>query len=112
LPAALGGWLLLNQIGRNHALGSLFEYRGLAAVYPRTAVIFLLLCLAMAGFPITPTFIGEDLIFSHIREDQYLLAILNTLSFIFSGIALIRLYARLFLGPQSDADTPRALRSS
>lgn len=112
LPAALGGWLLLNRIGRNHALGSLFEYRGLAAVYPRTAVVFLLLCLAMAGFPITPTFIGEDLIFSHIREDQYLLAILNTLSFIFSGIALIRLYARLFLGPHSDADTPRALRSS
>jgi NADH:ubiquinone oxidoreductase subunit 5 (subunit L)/multisubunit Na+/H+ antiporter MnhA subunit len=111
-PAALGGWLFLKRLERLHRLHSLFEYQGLAVVYPRSALLFLLLCLAMAGFPITPTFIGEDLIFSHIREDQFLLAILNTLSFIFSGIALMRLYARLFLGPFKDPSIPQPLRSS
>jgi NADH:ubiquinone oxidoreductase subunit 4 (subunit M) len=51
------------------------------------------------GFPISPTFIGEDLIFSHIRSDQFFLAFFNSLAFIMGGIAIIRMYARLFLGP-------------
>jgi NADH-quinone oxidoreductase subunit L len=53
----------------------------------------------MAGFPITPSFVGEDLIFSHIRTDQFLLAFFVASSFIVDGLALIRIYARLFLGP-------------
>lgn len=112
LPAALGGWWLLHGLGQKQPGRALFEYQGLSALYPRKALLFLLLSLCMAGFPITPTFIGEDLIFSHIREDQYLLAVLNTLSFIFGGIALIRLYARLFLGPCQTPDEPMPLRSS
>jgi NADH:ubiquinone oxidoreductase subunit 4 (subunit M) len=55
--------------------------------------------MGLMGFPITATFIGEDLIFTHIREDQFLLSFFNGLSFVVGGIALIRMYARLFLGP-------------
>ncbi len=33
-------------------------------------MVFFLCCLGATGFPITPTFIGEDLIFTHIHEDQ------------------------------------------
>jgi formate hydrogenlyase subunit 3/multisubunit Na+/H+ antiporter MnhD subunit len=57
------------------------------------------MCLGVAGFPITPTFIGEDLIFSHIHADQILLAIIVAFSLIINGLAAIRIYARVFLGP-------------
>jgi NADH:ubiquinone oxidoreductase subunit 4 (subunit M) len=51
------------------------------------------------GFPITMSFIGEDLILSHIHNADFLLAFLMSLSFIMGGIAAIKMYARLFLGP-------------
>jgi len=74
-------------------------YYGHSFEYPRLSFIFLMCCMGLMGFPITATFIGEDLIFTHIREDQFLLSFFNGLSFVVGGIALIRMYARLFLGP-------------
>lgn len=67
--------------------------------HPKMALLFFLACLGLTGFPISPTFIGEDLIFSHIHEHQYLLAIIVSISFIIDGLSLIRIYARVFLGP-------------
>jgi len=68
--------------------------------------------LGATGFPITPTFIGEDLIFSHIREDQLVLAFFTSLSFVIDGLAIIRIYARLFMGPHSKSVYDMAYRSS
>ena len=51
--------------------------------------MFLVSCLGLAGFPITPTFIGEDVIFSHIHEDQPILALFVALSLIIDGLAII-----------------------
>lgn len=68
--------------------------------YPVAAIVFLLCCLAISGFPISPSFIGEDLIFSHIHEEQLLLAFFVATSLILDGLAIIRIYARVFLGPE------------
>ena len=78
---------------------SLDKFYGHSFEHPKIAFLFLLACLGLAGFPITPTFIGEDLIFSHIHQDQFLLAFFVALSFILNGLAVIRIYARIFLGP-------------
>jgi NADH-quinone oxidoreductase subunit L len=74
-------------------------FHGYSKPHPILAFVFLIACLGLAGFPITPTFIGEDLIFSHIHENQFVLAVLIALSFIIDGLAIIRIYARVFLGP-------------
>ncbi len=78
---------------------SLNVHSGFFTHYPAIEFVFFLSCLSIMGFPISGSFLGEDLVFSHIREDEFLLAILSSLVYIFGGIALIRLYARLFLGP-------------
>ncbi len=78
---------------------TLARFQGHTFEYPTIAFVFLLACLGMAGFPITPTMIGEDLVFSSIREDQYFLALFLAISLIVDGLALVRIYARLFLGP-------------
>ncbi len=88
------------------------RFHGHVFEHPRLALIFLLACLGLAGFPITPTFIGEDLIFAHIHHDQVLLAALVSLSFVIDGLALIRLYARVFLGPHVKTYHEVAYRSS
>jgi NADH:ubiquinone oxidoreductase subunit 2 (subunit N) len=91
---------------------NLAQYQGYAYRHPILALSFLLSCLGLSGFPITPTFIGEDLIFSHIHEDQIVLACFVTLSFIIDGLSIIRMYARLFLGPHIKSPTEMAYRSA
>lgn len=99
IPGA-AGWWLLQRIKRKENPG-LDHFHGFAARYPRMAFVFLLLCLSLSGFPISPTFVGEDLIFSHIRSNQALIAGLSALSFILNGLAVMRIYARVFMGPRA-----------
>lgn len=54
---------------------SMHEYYGYATSHPRVSLFFFLACLGLMGFPISPTFVGEDLLFSHIHEQQVLLAV-------------------------------------
>jgi len=61
--------------------------------------------LGLIGFPISPTFVGEDLLFSHIHEDQFVLAFLAALAFVMEGVAAVRIYARLFLGIEPESNT-------
>ncbi|MEQ8520461.1 MAG: proton-conducting transporter membrane subunit [Cytophagales bacterium] len=93
------------NIDLNGYYGHIYEYKWLA-------FIFLLAALGLAGFPITPTFLGEDLIFSHIHENQIFLTLLVALSAIFIGLSTVRIYIRLFLGPHIKSYHPVAHRSS
>lgn len=88
------------------------KFQGYSYRYPKISFVFLMACLGVSGFPITPTFIGEDLIFTHIHADQALLALLISVSFIVDGLALIRIYARLFMGPHVKSIYEMAYRSS
>ena len=73
---------------------------------------FFLACLGLTGFPITPTFIGKDVIFSHIHEDQIALAFFTASSLIIDGIAVVRIYSRVFLGPHIKTNHESAYKSS
>lgn len=111
LAGALGLWVL-SRLKRLEPEVTLSSFHGQVRRHPRLAFAFLLACLGVAGFPITTTFIGEDLVFSHIHADQLLLALLVALSYIVDGLALIRMYARVFLGPRLHAPHAVAYRSA
>lgn len=106
------GWFCLRFLRKLEKKIDLDRFNGHAFLYPGFALIFLLCCLALAGFPITPTFIGEDLILTHIKENQVILAFVTALSFVINGLAIIRLYARIFLGPHLHSAYEMAYRSS
>jgi NADH:ubiquinone oxidoreductase subunit 5 (subunit L)/multisubunit Na+/H+ antiporter MnhA subunit len=93
------GFICLHRVRafEHHGVG-LNEFHGLVEKYPTYGFIFLLACIGIAGFPITTSFFGEDIILTHIKKDQDILATLVSLTFIFNGIAVIRIYARVFLG--------------
>lgn len=110
--SAIVGYICLRKlkaaegnIGLDHYHGHIYEHRGIA-------MVFLLSCLGLAGFPITPTFIGIDLLFTHIHEDQWLLVLLTGLNFLFLELTLLRVYIRIFLGQHKKAYHPVAFRSS
>ncbi len=110
--AGFVGYRCLIRLKRLEQNVSLDQFHGHVYEHPKITLIFLLACLGLAGFPITPTFIGEDLLFSHIEEHQFVLAALAAISFIVDGIALVRIYSRVFLGPHNKTYHEVAKRSS
>jgi NADH:ubiquinone oxidoreductase subunit 2 (subunit N) len=96
------GWGLIGWMTKRHGDLGLYGYQGYIRQHPLVAFLFLLAVLGLIGFPISPTFIGEDLLFSHIHEDQFVLATLAALAFVMEGVAAIRIYARLFFGPSQE----------
>jgi NADH-quinone oxidoreductase subunit L len=93
----LGIWVInkLKSRGKNVSLN---QFHGYAYETHTLAFFFVIACLGIAGFPITPTFIGEDLMLSHIHEDQFALMILIVSNIVLDGLVVFRIYSRLFLG--------------
>ncbi|WP_448529612.1 proton-conducting transporter transmembrane domain-containing protein [Raineya sp.] len=95
----LAGWIALEWLKKQEPQNfSLAKNYGHSHEYPRLGQFFFIMALGLMGLPLTPTFIGEKLIIGHVHRNQYLLAFLISSFFVIEGIALIRLYAKLFLG--------------
>jgi NADH:ubiquinone oxidoreductase subunit 5 (subunit L)/multisubunit Na+/H+ antiporter MnhA subunit len=99
LFSSAAGYVLLFTLRRaNGGMPHLNAYQGLIHTNPTIGFLYLLCCLGMSGFPITTTFIGQDVLLSHVGEGDVLMAGILAFSFVINGISLIRMYARVFLG--------------
>lgn len=110
--SAIAGYICLSRIKAIDNNIELNRFHGYVYEQPGIGLLFLLSCLGMLGFPITPTFIGIDLMFSHIREEQIALIAFTALSFLFLELSVLRIYARVFLGQHKKANHAMAYRSS
>ncbi|MEZ4983858.1 MAG: proton-conducting transporter membrane subunit [Saprospiraceae bacterium] len=111
VSAAVGGGVLY-ILSKKEKSYSLQKFQGHVYEHPRLALIFALACLGLAGFPITPAFLGEDLMLGHIHSNQYLLMSITVLNLILDGLVVFRIYSRLFLGPQEKGYHETAYRSA
>lgn len=112
LISAVVGFICLMKLKRIEKNLDLNDFYGHIYEHPGLGFLFLLSCLGFVGLPFTPSFIGIDLMFSHIHKNEYLLIIFSSVSFLFIEIAALRVYSRLFLGPHKKAYHPIAYRSS
>jgi NADH-quinone oxidoreductase subunit L len=110
--SALVGYICLSKIKAIDNDIELNGFHGYIYERPGIGLVFLLSCLGLLGFPITPTFIGIDLMFTHIREEQIGLIAFTALSFLFLELSVLRIYARIFLGQHKKAYHAMAFRSS
>ncbi|SFK60005.1 proton-conducting transporter membrane subunit [Azotobacter beijerinckii] len=110
--AGVVGFLCLRRLKLLEGDIDLDRFHGHSWRHPKIAFVFLLCCLCATGFPISPTFVGEDLMFAHIQEGQVGLAFLTSFSFIIVGLSIIRIYARVFLGPHAKSVYEMAYKSS
>lgn len=106
------GYYLILRLRKFERDVTLNQFHGHVARHQKLGLLFLFCALGLAGFPISPTFIGEDVMFSHIHEHQIVLAAVVSLTFIIDGLAVIRIYARVFLGPHAQTELGKALRSA
>ena len=106
------GYICLHTIKKIDNNIQLNQFHGYSYEKPRIALVFLLACLGILGIPITPYFIGVDLIYSHIDKDQTILLSIISLSFILMELSVIRIYARIFMGLHKKAEHAMVFKSS
>ncbi|MFI5204909.1 MAG: proton-conducting transporter membrane subunit [Flavobacteriales bacterium] len=106
------GFICLWSLSSSERKVDLDKFQGHVHQHPVAAFVFFMACLGLTGFPITPTFIGEDLIFGHIQSGQTVLAFFVSASLIIDGIAAMRVYARVFMGPHVKSIHEMGYRSS
>ena len=111
IASGLGIWVI-NQLRKKGEVVTLDQFSGHSHEHPRLSFIFAIAALGLAGFPITPTFIGEDLMLGHVHENQFPLLMLVVLSLILDGLVIFRIYSRLFMGPHTKGYHEVAHRSS
>lgn len=110
--ATIVGVICLRKVFASDSDIDLNKFHGYVREFPVTAMLFLIACLAFAGFPISPAFLGVDLLFSHIQKGQWPLVIIIGLAYLFMELTVIRIYLRIFLGPYKKLDHAIAYRSS
>jgi NADH-quinone oxidoreductase subunit L len=110
--AFIGGTLSLKRVISKENGINLNEFHGHIYEHPRLALFFLICALTIIGFPISPTFLGFDLLFSDIENNHKLLLLFSSATFIMLEFTAIRIYARIFLGPHRKTYHEVAHRSS
>lgn len=112
IGAFLLGWFALQKVQSKENSVNLNSFHGHVYEHPRYALAFLVSALTMIGFPISPSFLGYDLLFTEIEANQTLLLILSSVTFIVLELAVLRIYARVFLGQHVKTYHEIAFRSS
>ncbi len=110
--AGIVGYICLKKIKSYDSDIDMNKFHGYAYEHPKLALVFLVSCLGLVAFPITPAFIGFDLLLTHIHHDQILLITIVALCFLFIEVSALRIYARVFMGQHKKAYHAMAFRSS
>jgi len=110
--SAVGGFFCLKRIEGFENTLQLDQFHGYSYEYPKVAFLFLVCCLGLVGLPFTPTFIGIDLVFSHIGKQDEILLTFTAMSFVIIEIAALRIYSRIFLGQHKKTHHAIAYKSS
>lgn len=99
IPAWILGLVILAILLKNDNFADTqFIYRAMAETQPKLSLLLFLSFLGLVGFPISPAFLGEDLLLSHASNHAPWFALPITIAFVINGIAAARVFQRLCMG--------------
>ncbi len=88
------------------------EYNGNMYVFKKLGYIFFFACLLFMTFPISPSFLAQDILLSQVSSSNFLQITLFYLGYVIMGISIMRLYMKLFFGPYKSNYSEIAYKSS
>jgi NADH:ubiquinone oxidoreductase subunit 5 (subunit L)/multisubunit Na+/H+ antiporter MnhA subunit len=104
---ALGVAVFFMLLGGENFAETPFAYRAMAEKKPALALLLFISFLGLVSFPITPAFIGEDLLLYHVSDRHAWIVPLMAFSFVINGIAAAKVFLRLCMGrPVEIRQTP------
>lgn len=108
IPFWLLGRVVIRWMDRSNSFSeNPFMFRAMDERFPVAALLFFMCFLGMVGFPLWPSFIGQDLILYHVSSEHAWMAPLVTLSLVLNGISASGTYMRLCAGRPVEIRSPR-----
>jgi NADH:ubiquinone oxidoreductase subunit 4 (subunit M) len=110
--SGITGFLSLVVISKLEGDINLQGHYGHVYEHPKIATVFFLSCLGIVGFPLTPSFIGIDIVLSHLEHHPFFLIFFLGINYIFIEVVALRIFSRIFLGPHKKAYHEIAFKSA
>jgi NADH-quinone oxidoreductase subunit L len=95
--------------GESTALG---EHHGTIYAYKKLGHVFFIICLLFMAFPISSSFLAQDILLSFIPRSHALQIALFCVTYLLVGVSIMRLYTKVFFGPYKRSYHEIAYKSS
>lgn len=110
--AFIVGHVCLWHLEKKDEPSALRDYHGSIYTFTKLGNFFFIVSLFIMAFPISPSFLAQDVLVSLIPESQAFQIVLFCLSYLLVGVSTIRLYTKVFFGPHKTSHHEIAYRSS
>jgi NADH:ubiquinone oxidoreductase subunit 4 (subunit M) len=91
---------------------SLQDYHGSMYAFTKLGHLFFITALLFMAFPISPSFLAQDILLSAIPGNHAFQIVLFGLSYLLVGVSVMRLYTKVFFGPHKSSYHEVAYKSS
>lgn len=88
------------------------DYHGSIYAFNKLGHVFFVVCLLFMAFPISPSFLAQDVLVSSIPGNHAFQIGLFGLSYLLMGVSTMRLYTKVFFGPHKTSYHEIAYKSS
>ena len=106
------GHLCLWYLAMKSHASTLQDYQGAIYVFAKLGNFFFIVCLLFMAFPISPSFLAQDILLGLIPGSHVLQTVLFCFSYLLVGVSTMRLYTKIFFGPHKTSYHERAYKSS
>jgi len=110
--AYLVGYACLRYMESKGESGALRDYHGSIYAFTTLGNLFFVVALFFMAFPISPSFLAQDILVSLIPGDHVFQVVLFCFSYLLVGVSTVRLYTKVFFGPHKSSNHEIAYRSS
>lgn len=102
-------WYLQVKCGGSLALR---DYSGSIYPFKKLGHVFFIVCLLFMAFPISPSFLAQDILLSFIPAGHAGQIVLFCVAYLIMGVSVMRLYTKVFFGPHKTSHHEIAYKSS
>jgi NADH:ubiquinone oxidoreductase subunit 4 (subunit M) len=112
IAAFIVGHVCLRYLEAKGEPSALRDYHGTIYAFTKLGNFFFIVSLLFMAFPISPSFLAQDILVSLIPESRAFLVVLFCFSYLLVGVSTVRLYTKVFFGPHKTSHHEIAYRSS
>ncbi|HEX6461766.1 MAG TPA: proton-conducting transporter membrane subunit [Candidatus Saccharimonadales bacterium] len=112
VAAFIVGYVCLRYLEARGEPSGLRDYGGSIYAFAKLGNFFFIVALLFMAFPISPSFLAQDILLSSVPESHAFQVVLFCFSYLLVGVSTIRLYTKVFFGPHKTSRHEIAYRSS
>jgi hypothetical protein len=112
LAAFLAGRAILRDLEAKGESTMLQDYQGSMYAHEVLGHVFFIVCLLFIVFPISPSFLAQEVLLSSIPKEHAFQIALFCISYLLAGVGTMRIFVKVFFGPNKKGHHETAYRSS